>query len=69
MIILNVGLSLSELSSVAIQNGSCCEKLVAEFGDSSVTQRKGERLPLEAATKQRVVKSVTDWGDSEFWSL
>jgi hypothetical protein len=28
----------------------CCEKLVAEVGDSSGTQRKGERPPLEAAT-------------------
>jgi hypothetical protein len=27
------------------------EKLVAEAKDSSETQRKGEHLPLEAATK------------------
>jgi hypothetical protein len=34
----------------------CCEKLVAEARDVSKTQRK-ERPPLEAATKQRLVKT------------
>jgi hypothetical protein len=33
------------------------EKLVAEVGDSSGTQWKGKRPPLEAATKQRLVKT------------
>jgi hypothetical protein len=30
------------------------EKLVAEARDSSGAQEEGERLPLEAATKQRL---------------
>jgi hypothetical protein len=33
------------------------EKLVTEAGDSSETQRNGERLPLEATTKQHLVKT------------
>jgi hypothetical protein len=33
------------------------EKLVAETGDSSGSERLGERLPLEAATKQRLIKT------------
>jgi hypothetical protein len=33
------------------------EKLVAEAGGNAGTQRKGERLPLEAVTKQRLVKT------------
>jgi hypothetical protein len=33
------------------------EKLVAEAGDNSGTQRKGELSLLEAATKQRLVKT------------
>jgi hypothetical protein len=33
------------------------EKLVAEVGDSTETKRKGERQPLEAATKQRLLKT------------
>jgi hypothetical protein len=33
------------------------QKLLAEAGENSVTQSKGERPPLEAATKQRLVKS------------
>jgi hypothetical protein len=33
------------------------EKLVAEAGDSSGTQRKGKRLPLEATTKQQLLKT------------
>jgi hypothetical protein len=40
----------------------CCEKLVAEAGDSSGTQRRGTTA-VEAATKQRLVKTVTDWED------
>jgi hypothetical protein len=38
----------------------CCEKLVAEAEDSSGTQRKRERPPFEAVTKQQLVKTVTD---------
>jgi hypothetical protein len=34
-----------------------CKKLVAEAGDSLRAQRKGERPPLEIATKQRPVKT------------
>jgi hypothetical protein len=33
------------------------EKLLAEAGDSSGTQKRGKRPPLEAATKQRLVKT------------
>jgi hypothetical protein len=35
------------------------EKLVAEARDSSGTKRKGEHAPLEAITKQRLVKTET----------
>jgi hypothetical protein len=38
----------------------CCQKLVAEAGDSSGKPDEGERPPLQAATKQRLVKTVTD---------
>jgi hypothetical protein len=34
----------------------CCDKLVVEFGNP---EEEG-RLPLEAATKQRLVKAVAD---------
>jgi hypothetical protein len=34
----------------------CCEKPVAETGDSSGTQSK----PLEAATEQQLVETITD---------
>jgi hypothetical protein len=33
------------------------EKLVDKAGDSSGAQRNGERPPLEAATKQQLVKT------------
>jgi hypothetical protein len=36
------------------------EKLIAEAGDSSGTHWKGECPPLEAATEQRLVETVTD---------
>jgi hypothetical protein len=35
----------------------CCEKMVAEAGDSSGTEKKGECPTLEAVTKQRLVKT------------
>lgn len=44
---------LSELRAAAMTS----EKLVAEAEDSSGTQRKGERPPLQAATKQQLVKT------------
>jgi hypothetical protein len=34
------------------------EKLVAEAGDSSGTQRKGDGPLVEVATKQRIVKKT-----------
>jgi ribosomal protein S26 len=43
---------------------SCCfEKLVVMAEGSSGTQRKGNVLYLEAAMKQRLLKTVRDWGD------
>jgi hypothetical protein len=33
------------------------EKLVAETGDSTETQEKGERQPLEATTEQQLMKT------------
>jgi hypothetical protein len=41
----------------------CCENLVTEAGDISITQRKEETSTVEAATKQRLVKTVTGWED------
>jgi hypothetical protein len=38
----------------------CYEKLVAEAGDRTGTRKDGERPPLKTATKQRLVKIVTD---------
>jgi hypothetical protein len=35
----------------------CCEKLVAETGNSSGTYKRGERPLLEAATEQQLVKT------------
>jgi hypothetical protein len=37
----------------------CCENLVSETNNSSGTE-KNECLPLEAATKQRLMKETTD---------
>jgi hypothetical protein len=38
----------------------CCEKLVDEAGRKFGNLEEGERLPLEAATEQQLVKTVTD---------
>jgi hypothetical protein len=38
----------------------CCEKLVAEGGDSSGTPKEEKHPRLEAAIKQRLVKTVPD---------
>jgi hypothetical protein len=38
----------------------CCGKLVAEARDSFGTLEEGECSPLEAATEQQLVKTVTD---------
>jgi hypothetical protein len=35
----------------------CCQKLVTEMRDSSESQRKGERPPLEADTEQRLAET------------
>jgi hypothetical protein len=44
---------LSQLRVAVVKS----KKLVAEARDSSGTQRKGELLPLEAATMQQLVKT------------
>jgi hypothetical protein len=38
----------------------CCEKLVDEARWQFRNPEEGERPPLKAATKQRLVKTVTD---------
>jgi hypothetical protein len=46
-------LLMSQLSVALVRS----DKLVAEAGDSSETQRKGKRPMLEAAAKKRPVKT------------
>jgi hypothetical protein len=36
--------------------GCCCEKVVAEVRGEYGNPEQGEHMPLEAATKQRLVK-------------
>jgi hypothetical protein len=38
----------------------CCEKLVAEARGQFGNPEEGERPPLEAATRQRLVRTITD---------
>jgi hypothetical protein len=48
-------------SSVVVS--CCCEKLVTEARGYFGNPEEGERRPLKAATKQRLVKTVTYWED------
>lgn len=41
----------------------CCVLLVAEAQGQFANSEEGERLPLEAATKQHLVKTVTNRKD------
>jgi hypothetical protein len=49
-----------------VNGSSCCELLVAEAQGQYGSSEDGERLPLEAATKQQLVKNVTDRKDLVF---
>jgi hypothetical protein len=51
--------SLSEKCSSVVVS-CCCEKVAGEAGENLGTQRKGQRPPLKAVNKQRLVESVTD---------